>query len=223
MKKHILFLILFSLSACVHPLLGKQLPPRNYPSIDAATYINIQKPDNLYEYGKLKYTVSPGDVLEVMRSKTCRSGYGECWQLRNVKTGEIGYANADRMKEAHQIQSGLQMQSGHHRLDFKNSIIDYDWIIDSEKQTITFKGFLKITGDSEFKRIIESSDYKEGSIRFEILFLDSEYRVIHVGRILKSITHIKPGVDTTFNKTFKYSRDYKFVIFKWGGEVKYLI
>jgi hypothetical protein len=66
-------------------------------------YVSIQQNEEVYEYGKLKYTVQKGDVLEVLRSKTCRSGHGECWKVKNVKTGTIGYVRADLMKELHSI------------------------------------------------------------------------------------------------------------------------
>ena len=67
-------------------------------------YVFIQQNDEVYEYGKLKYTVQKGDILEVLRSKTCRSGHGECWKVKNVKTGMIGYVKADSMKELHSIR-----------------------------------------------------------------------------------------------------------------------
>jgi hypothetical protein len=66
-------------------------------------YIKIQEPDVVYEYGKGKYEVWPGDLLEIRAIKTCRGGSGICWKVRNVKTGEIGYVNAVRMKERHHV------------------------------------------------------------------------------------------------------------------------
>lgn len=58
------------------------------------TFIEIKKPDQVYEFGEPKYEVSPGDILEVKSIKRCRSGKGVCWEVRNVKTGELGYVSA---------------------------------------------------------------------------------------------------------------------------------
>ena len=51
----------------------------------------------------MKFTVIPGDVLEVVRSKICLSGKGECWEVRNIKTGETGFVNAETMKNRHYV------------------------------------------------------------------------------------------------------------------------
>jgi hypothetical protein len=66
-------------------------------------YVFIQQTDKVYEYGKLKYTVQKGDILEILIRKKCRSGSGECWKVKNVKTGMTGYVKADSMKELHSI------------------------------------------------------------------------------------------------------------------------
>ena len=66
-------------------------------------YVFIQQIDKVYEHGKLKYTVQKGDILEILIRKKCRSGSGECWKVKNVKTGMTGYVKADSMKELHSI------------------------------------------------------------------------------------------------------------------------
>lgn len=55
----------------------------------------------VYEYGKPKFTVHDGDVLEVLSRKVCRSGSGECWKVRDPKTGKIGYVRAADMRRNH--------------------------------------------------------------------------------------------------------------------------
>lgn len=72
----------------------------------ARTFIEIKEPDRVDEFGELKYEVSPGDILEVMDTKTCRSGSGICWKVRNIKTGELGYVFAERMKKRHHVYNG---------------------------------------------------------------------------------------------------------------------
>jgi hypothetical protein len=72
----------------------------------ARTFIEIKEPDRVYEFGELKYEVSPGDILELMDTKTCRSGSGICWKVRNIKTGELGYVFAERMKKRHHVYNG---------------------------------------------------------------------------------------------------------------------
>jgi tetratricopeptide (TPR) repeat protein len=66
-------------------------------------YIDIMQPDQIFEFGKFKFAVNPGDKLEVLSSKVCRDGYGQCWEVRNVDTGETGYARVDMMKAYHRV------------------------------------------------------------------------------------------------------------------------
>jgi hypothetical protein len=66
-------------------------------------YIEIQGSDAVFEYGKVKYEVWPGDKLEIVAAQTCRGGKGLCWRVRNIKTGETGYVSADKMKENHHV------------------------------------------------------------------------------------------------------------------------
>jgi hypothetical protein len=67
------------------------------------TFIEIKEPDQVREFGELKYEVSPGDILEVIATKRCRSGSGICWKVRNIKTGELGYVFAERIKKRHRV------------------------------------------------------------------------------------------------------------------------
>ena len=67
------------------------------------TFIEIKEPDIVYEFGEIKYKVNPGDILQVMDSKTCRSGRGVCWEVRNTKTGEWGYVFSERMEKRHNV------------------------------------------------------------------------------------------------------------------------
>ena len=87
-KKLVLILLIIAVASC------------------GTTYIRIQQPDKVWEYGELKYTVETGDVLQILSSKTCRNGSGICWKVKNVKTGEIGYVVADRMKDYHEVYTG---------------------------------------------------------------------------------------------------------------------
>ena len=67
------------------------------------TYIRIESVDQIYENGQQKFTVNRGDILEVIRVKTCISGSGVCWQVRNTKTGETGFRRADVLKQRHMV------------------------------------------------------------------------------------------------------------------------
>jgi hypothetical protein len=90
MKKIFLLLILMvSLFACA--------------TAKTKTYIEIMHPDQIYEYGQFKFAVNPGDKLVVIRSKVCRGGHGKCWEVRNVKTGEMGFTRVDVMKATHRV------------------------------------------------------------------------------------------------------------------------
>jgi tetratricopeptide (TPR) repeat protein len=66
-------------------------------------YIKIKVPDSVFAGGKVKFTVIPGDILEVIRKQTCFGGTGECWEVGNIKTGDTGFVNAERMKNRHYV------------------------------------------------------------------------------------------------------------------------
>ena len=71
--------------------------------ITGKTYIKIQVSQGVRLGGKLQFEAKPGDVLEVIRSQTCRSGRGECWVVKNIKTGETGIVRAALMKNRHYV------------------------------------------------------------------------------------------------------------------------
>lgn len=77
------------------------------PELEIPFFILIQQNDEVQEGGKLKYRVQKGDVLKVLRRKTCLDGYSECWEVQNIKTGVIGYVVARRMKEWHSVKQSL--------------------------------------------------------------------------------------------------------------------
>ncbi len=66
-------------------------------------YIKIEVPDSVFSGGKVKFNLIPGDILEVIRKKLCLDGKGECWEVKNIKTGETGFVNAERMKNRHYV------------------------------------------------------------------------------------------------------------------------
>jgi CHAT domain-containing protein len=67
------------------------------------TYITIKHPDVIYEGGRTKFKVYPNDTLEILESNTCLSGTGICWKVKDIKTGEVGYVLAERMKKLHEV------------------------------------------------------------------------------------------------------------------------
>ena len=81
--------LLFSLSSCA--------------GLPGKTYIIIQEFDRVAEFGKLKYVVEKGDILEVTERKTCKGGFGTCFEVRNVATNEYGYVKKSRMEKRHLI------------------------------------------------------------------------------------------------------------------------
>ena len=66
-------------------------------------YINILVVDVVEAGGKPKFRVKPGDVLEIIREKTCLNGHGICFKVRNPDTGEWGFVTENRMKQNHHI------------------------------------------------------------------------------------------------------------------------
>ena len=69
----------------------------------AKTYIFVESPDIVGYSGKPKFKIGPGDVLEVTHTKPCISGDGICWEVRDMKTGEWGFVNAEAMKRRHHV------------------------------------------------------------------------------------------------------------------------
>lgn len=68
-------------------------------------YIMVQQSESIYEDEKVKFKVNSGDVLEVVKSITCRSGSDECWIVHNIETGMRGIINAERAKSLHQVKT----------------------------------------------------------------------------------------------------------------------
>ncbi len=66
-------------------------------------YVEILKTDRIHKGGKPVFKVRPGDQLEVLESRTCRGGSGECWEVRNVSTGKTGFVRADKMRDLHRV------------------------------------------------------------------------------------------------------------------------
>lgn len=66
-------------------------------------FVKIKEADVVYEYGKGKFEVWPNDTLEILEIKTCRGGTGICWKVKKIETGEVGYVNAERMQERHEV------------------------------------------------------------------------------------------------------------------------
>jgi hypothetical protein len=88
----------------------KELLPRK-------TYIRIESDEQIFENGQLKFTAKPGDIFEVIRVKTCISGSGTCWQVRNLKTGETGFRRADVMKQRHTVFEDTEQTISDKKLD----------------------------------------------------------------------------------------------------------
>ncbi|MEJ1339133.1 MAG: hypothetical protein RPU61_09595 [Candidatus Sedimenticola sp. (ex Thyasira tokunagai)] len=65
--------------------------------------IQILEHDRVWEYGKEKYGVNKGDLLEVISSQKCKYKKARCWEVYNTKTGEFGYVEVKRMKKMHRI------------------------------------------------------------------------------------------------------------------------
>ena len=82
---------------------GQTADTKPQKSTPGKKYIEIKVPDSVFSGGKLKYKIVPGDQLEVIRKKTCLDGKSECWEVKNVKTGETGFVNAEKMKQIHYV------------------------------------------------------------------------------------------------------------------------
>lgn len=69
----------------------------------ATKYIEILEPDTVWYGGESDFKVQPGDTLKVLLVKTCKGGSGTCYEVKDVKTGKIGYVSEKRMENRHRV------------------------------------------------------------------------------------------------------------------------
>lgn len=74
-----------------------------YAKLPLPKYVKLLHTHTVQEFGKPKFIVHKDDMLEVISRKICRSGRGECWKVRNVATGEVGYVSAVEMRRSHEL------------------------------------------------------------------------------------------------------------------------
>lgn len=73
------------------------------------TYIEIREPDKISKGGKI-FLITKGDKLEVLQRKICKSGKGECWAVRDLKTGTFGYVKASSMRSKHLVYDKTEIK-----------------------------------------------------------------------------------------------------------------
>ena len=66
-------------------------------------YIEIKTPTKLYMRGEVVATTQPGDTLKVISSKTCRSGKGACWKVKNERDSTGGIVRASEMELVNRV------------------------------------------------------------------------------------------------------------------------
>ncbi len=69
-----------------------------------STYITIVQTDTVYENGRPKFQVHPGEMLQILGEETCPRGSGTCWVVRSVKTDEVGFVSVEVMRARHRIE-----------------------------------------------------------------------------------------------------------------------
>ncbi len=67
------------------------------------TFIAIQAPDEVREFGRPKFPVAPGDELEVLWSQPCGGCEGTCWAVRSVRTNQTGFVQETVMRARHRV------------------------------------------------------------------------------------------------------------------------
>ena len=66
-------------------------------------YIEILEPERVWYGGEVDFRVEPGDTLKILWSDTCLNGRGTCYEVKDIKTGKIGYVKKSRMEQRHRI------------------------------------------------------------------------------------------------------------------------
>ena len=68
------------------------------------SHINVRQPEMLLEENTGKeFEVLSGDSLKILETKSCPEGKGVCWKVSSVKTGKVGFVNADLMQERQEV------------------------------------------------------------------------------------------------------------------------
>ncbi len=70
-------------------------------------YIEILQPETIREGGRPKFTVQPGDELEILYAKPCicLNVRRVCWAVRDLLTGQTGFVQADLMRSQHRVSA----------------------------------------------------------------------------------------------------------------------
>jgi hypothetical protein len=132
------------MGAIKKPAASEELNPRK-------TYIRIESTEQIYEDGQPKFIANPGEILEVIRVKTCISGSGTCWQVRNNKTGETGFRRADVMKQRHTVYEVNEESTSKLNLDELP-------VAGTELSQVDFTGSYRMDLTGNLKRFIERKD-----------------------------------------------------------------
>ena len=110
-----------------------------------------------------------------------------------------------------QFSPGLR---GHHTLPFEGGKItlDYDWVINEEKNRIWLDGTFDIN-IPEFKYTIRST-FKDLTIVFKVFHLDQNYKIIGVDQIFIPFDNDSTAEDYKFKRNFLYKDEYKYVTYR---------
>lgn len=104
---------------------------------------------------------------------------------------------------------------GHHLIPFEDgkALLKYDWLINSEENTLTLKGTFSINA-FEWEAFTKSP-YRLGEVVISAFLLNQNYEIIKVENFLFYIDdNVEAETENEFTKTFPFNKEYKFITFQ---------
>jgi hypothetical protein len=173
------------------------------------SYINLRQPETLIEEStKKEFEVLSGDSLKILETKSCPEGKGVCWKVSSVKTGKVGFVNADLMQERQDVYIEENKRT------FANGTFQskYPKVTININPEYRYAGFI-----SEMKDVMSVGGSRELYIKNERYMFVYPFNYKKDNGEEENTKSIKTEVTKTFIKILKFDKIYL------GGEVLYTV
>ena len=173
------------------------------------SYINLRQPETLIEEStKKEFEVLSGDSLKILETKSCPEGKGVCWKVSSVKTGKVGFVNADLMQERQDVYIEENKRT------FANGTFQskYPKVTININPEYRYAGFI-----SEMKDVMSVGGSRELYIKNERYMFVYPFKYKKDNGEEENTKSIKTEVTKTFIKILKFDKIYL------GGEVLYTV
>ena len=173
------------------------------------SYINIRQPEMILEENTGKeFEILSGDSLKILETKSCPEGKGVCWKVSSIKTGKVGFVNADIMQERQEVYIEENKRT------FANGKFQSKY----PKVTININPEYKYAGFiSEMKDVMSVGGSRELYIKNERYMFVSPFKYKKNNGEKEITQPIRTEVTRTFIKILKFDKIY------FGGEVLFTV